>query len=524
MIANTCKNPSDNAKFAIDRPLCGFSSVKTVDMEGNDQLMDNGYKSTVVNVKQVPDAIADKYALELQTSMKKEKLKVARQAPDNTLCITQNVPLFGFIPIYGIKSHVVDKCHNIECNDILQLHKMLREDGRHNYEGLQIPVPSNLNYRVWAGYLREYWDWQLPLLIKFGFPLDFNRDSVVTSHDINQKSATEYPDHVSVYLEEELRHQAILGPFNHPPIAKLHISPFMTRDKPNSENRRVIIDLSWPQGNSVNAGVPSDKYLGTEFVLTYPSVDNITQEVLRLGRGCKIFKVDIRRAFRHVPIDPGDVDLLGLHWKEYFIDRSLPFGFKHGSSIFQRISDAVRCIMRQEGHGIWNYIDDFLCVSLPSKINATFDRLQELLQELGLTVSAKKLVPPSTQVTCLGIVVDTVALSVSIPTEKLTVIKSICSEWSGKQICTKKELQSLLGLLLYVAKCIKYARYFLNRMLMLLRENTHCSRIRITEDFKKDLRWFNAFLPVFNGVSFFQATSQQVGSSGRLSFRLRCNF
>ena len=141
---------------------------------------------------------------------------------------------------------------------------------------------------------------------------------------------------------------------------------------------------------------------------------------------------------------------------------------------------------------------------LPSKINATFNRLQELLQELGLTVSAKKLVAPSTQVTCLGIVVDTVALSVSIPAEKLTEIKSICSEWSSKQICTKKELQSLLGLLLYVAKCIKYARYFLNRMLMLLRENTHCSRIHITEDLKKDLRWFNAFLPVFNGVSFFK--------------------
>ena len=68
----------------------------------------------------------------------------------------------------------------------------------------------------------------------------------------------------------------------------------------------------------------------------------------------------------------------------------------------------------------------------------------------------------------------------------------------------KKELQSLLSLLIYVAKCIKYARYFFNRMLMLLRENTHCSRIRITEDFKKDLRWFNAFLPVFNGVSFFK--------------------
>ena len=90
-------------------------------------------------------------------------------------------------------------------------------------------------------------------------------------------------------MEEDLRHQAIIGPFKHPPINHLHISPFMTQDKPNSENRRVIIDLSGPLGELVNAGVPADKYLGMEFVLTYPSVDNIIQEVLRLGKGCKIF-------------------------------------------------------------------------------------------------------------------------------------------------------------------------------------------------------------------------------------------
>ena len=217
------------------------------------------------------------------------------------------MPLFGFIPIYGIKSQAIDKCDNAECNDILQLHRMLRKDGRHNYMGLQIPVLSKLNPEVWAKYLHQYWDLQLPLLIKYGFPLDFNRDSVTTSHNINHKSATEYLDYVLVYLEEELRHQAILGPFKNPPIEHLHTSQFMTRDKPNSEYRRVIIDLSWPLGESVNAGVPTDKYLGMEFVLTYPLVDNITQEVLRLGKGCKIFKVDISIAFRHIPIDPGEL-------------------------------------------------------------------------------------------------------------------------------------------------------------------------------------------------------------------------
>ena len=95
-----------------------------------------------------------------------------------------------------------------------------------------------------------------------------------------------------------------------------------------------MIDLNWPIGNSVNSGVSADKYLDTDIILTYPSIDNITDQILKLGKSYEIFKVDISRAFRHVPIDPGDLDLLGLYWNNYFLDCSVPFGFKHRSSIF----------------------------------------------------------------------------------------------------------------------------------------------------------------------------------------------
>ena len=448
----------------------------------------------------------DKYSLEINTTCKSDRLRLARGATKNKNFLEQNKHFFGFIPIYGLRNRIQDENSNSVCTDILALHKLLRQDDRHNYEGLQVPVHSQLNFVKWKSYLQDYWDWQLPLLIKYGFPLDYNRCHNIQSEKINHKSAVQYPSHVDVYLTEEMNHGAMLGPFKEPPIEHLHTSPFMTRDKSSSDKRRVIIDLSWPKGQSVNSGVHSDRYLDVDFVLTYPSIDNITEEVLKLGKGCKIFKVDISRAFRHVPIDPGDLDLLGLHWKNYFIDRSLPFGFKHGFAIFQRMSDAVRFIMTSEGHKIWNYIDDFLCVSLPSKINHSYARLQSLLQELGLTVSSKKLVPPSTQVVCLGILVDTETLTISIPPEKLQSIKHMCSQWTVKNFCTKKELQSLLGSLLYVTKCIKYSRFFLNRMLSLLRENYDNNRIILTESFKRDLQWFNTFLPVYNGVTYFQYT------------------
>ena len=69
---------------------------------------------------------------------------------------------------------------------------------------------------------------------------------------------------------------------------------------------------------------------------------------------------------------------------------------------------------------------------------------------------------------------------------------------------TNRELQSLLGPLLYVTKCIKYTCFFLNRMLNLLRENYDNSRIILNESFKRDFTWFNTFLPVYNSVTFFK--------------------
>ena len=110
----------------------------------------------------------------------------------------------------------------------------------------------------WKSYLQDYWDWQLPLLIKYGFPLDYNRCYNIQSEKINHKSALQYTSHVDIYLTDEMNHVAMLGPFKDPPFEKLYTSPFVTREKSSSDKRRVIIDLSWPKGQSVNSGVDSD--------------------------------------------------------------------------------------------------------------------------------------------------------------------------------------------------------------------------------------------------------------------------
>ena len=199
---------------------------------------------------------------------------------------------------------------------------------------------------------------------------------MLNSTDENHKSALQNALHVEKYIVEELQHKAILGPFDSKPI-QLHTSPLMVRDKQDSDSKRTIMDLSWPEGHSVNFGVSKDVYLGTQFLLKYPSIDRITSSLRSLGPAAMIYKIDISRAFRQVKVDPADIDLLGFKFKnKNFLYLLVTFGYRNGSQIFQRCTDAIRFIMLKHGFPhLHNYIDDLIYSSLPSEIHSSYSFL-----------------------------------------------------------------------------------------------------------------------------------------------------
>ena len=95
----------------------------------------------------------------------------------------------------------------------MDLHKCIKSSGKYNFMGDQVNIKSQLNPEVWEAQLQDYWDTQLPLLIRFGFPLDFDSKSVLSSHEKNHSSANLFPDDIKAYLNEEREYGAILGPF-----------------------------------------------------------------------------------------------------------------------------------------------------------------------------------------------------------------------------------------------------------------------------------------------------------------------
>ena len=122
----------------------------------------------------------------------------------------------------------------------------------------------------------------------------------------------QHAKHVEEYLQTEMAHGAILGPFDDISSKLYHCSPLLTRPKP-PDKRRVIVDLSFPRGNSVNDHIDKNKFDGYNFTLKLPTIDHITTAMKQFNDPV-IGKIDISRAFRNLRVDPRDAMKIGISW------------------------------------------------------------------------------------------------------------------------------------------------------------------------------------------------------------------
>ena len=101
-------------------------------------------------------------------------------------------------------------------------------------------------------------------------------------------------EHVNKYLETQLQHEAIAGPFSDTPYrTAIYVSPLMSKNKADSDNRCTIIDLSRPLENSINYFTLSNIYMDTIYKLQYPTVDNLTIVLKKLGPTVVLHKMDL---------------------------------------------------------------------------------------------------------------------------------------------------------------------------------------------------------------------------------------
>ena len=309
--------------------------------------------------------------------------------------------------------------------EYLELASAVEASGVPNYKGLCVPLPSSFNLKYIEKEIQDYNDQILLDYLRFGFPLGINKNKDIKNNATeNHTSANQFPQAIEEYISAEINYGALLGPFDHPPHTNFTWSPLMTR--PKGLGRRVILDLSFGEF-SVNRATNKECYDGFPFTLKLPRLEALIPTLMALGKDARLLKLDISRAFRNVRIDPGDALHLGICWKgKFFLDKNLPFGAVHGTAIFERITDLIRYILAKRGFTIYNYIDDIYACCHKDKAQACFDTLVQVLTEIGLPINPKKLHPPCTRLSIMGIVVDVNEQTFSIENEKLDEIYLEC--------------------------------------------------------------------------------------------------
>ena len=154
--------------------------------------------------------------------------------------------------------------------------------------------PSPLKWEDWYKYLSLHPDGKFSSYItqgiKEGFRIGFNYQAhKCTSTTTNLLSARQHPQVLRDYLLHECSKGRVIGPLDNSLLPFLQINRFGVIPKKNSDQWRLILDLSAPEEKSVNDGIDNDLCS-----LSYVTIDNAAEAIVSKVKEPILLKLTFR--------------------------------------------------------------------------------------------------------------------------------------------------------------------------------------------------------------------------------------
>ena len=225
--------------------------------------------------------------------------------------------------------------------------------------------------------------------------------------------------------------------------------------------------------------------------------------MLQLGQGAMMAKMDVKQAYRNIPVHPSNRYLLGMRWRDQtFIDMALPFGLR-SALLFSAVADALAWIMQRQGVGwLAHYVDDFITVGSPGSGECGMDIMHRVCEDAAMPIEPEKDEGPATTISFLGLELDSVAGEIRLPQEKLQKLRATLGSWRGRKACKKRELLSLIGSLTHAGRAARPSRSYLRRLIDLLSSTRHLDQfVRLNREARADLEWWFMFISTWNGTA-----------------------
>ena len=336
----------------------------------------------------------------------------------------------------------------------------------------------------------------------------------------NLQSAVRQPEIVQQLVDSEIRKGFLIGPFDTPPFDMYRVSPLGVAQGKYSSKNRLIVDLSAPHGKSVHSSI-NDLINKNDCSLSYVTIDDAIQEIIKQGTGALMCKADISDAFKLIPIKPSQYHMFCVKWNDqYFYYRTLSFGCRSSPKIFDQFSSAL-CWILQNNYNvsfILHLLDDFLTVDKPTyDADRTMALISLVFNQLNVPLAAHKTMGPCTELEYLGIILDSNKLQARLPSEKVVRMLDILSSLENKKSCTKRELLQLLGHLNFAARVIPPGRSFVSYLLKIAHSVKQLSyHVHLNEECREDISMWKLFLQHWNGVSMFHDNQRTVAADMQL--------
>ena len=144
----------------------------------------------------------------------------------------------------------------------------------------------------------------------------------------------------------------------------------------------------------------------------------------------------------------------------------MAFGLAPAPRVFTKLLWVVVGFLRKNGIRLVIYLDDLLFIN--DSRDGVLNDLKvavDLLESLGFLINwEKSIVVPSQIMEYIGLVVDSVRLSFSLPAEKVTAVMNICTTALAADRVSLRELASILGNFTWAIPTVPYAQAHYRRM------------------------------------------------------------
>lgn len=192
------------------------------------------------------------------------------------------------------------------------------------------------------------------------------------------------------------------------------LSNIFTREKKEKGQYRLIVNLK-----TLNSIIPNKKF----------KMETLKNVKYLLQPGYLIIKIDLKHAYYPINIATESRNFLTFIWNGTLYEyTSLVFGLGPAPRIFTKLLRMPITILRKINIRIVIYIDDMLIMAdSQHKIEQARDTTLFLLQNIGFVINwEKSMLKPAKTIEFLGVQIDSVKMTLSIPEPKLNKLILVC--------------------------------------------------------------------------------------------------